>query len=458
MKFLLVSALVILIGVWSPAPAAADDQSLLDTGAISITEVERWSIGEIRTVTINGVTYTGRYGGFKTIDGVGRYVLEHCQVQQSAPNGQGTSPSMDNNKGASKTSAGDAGQSTVDQGALNSAAIAAGTTVLYRVFIVPPSLVRDLDKAAKEYRDAKVKTTATVNGFRVIVEQANVSAGEWAKDLSQRLAKPVTVPAMNAAVTGTSTYTVSTSNVSDRTTLISLQARLDNATIIGPTAIDARDIGRAAVKVADTASVRDDRTGYETAVKIATVMADVLVGLDPFTGLARDAIEYYTGVNQITGEKLTEGERTLRLIGTAAGIVSFGVTSSFLHAAEKIAAVATRFERLAKPTTRLLENASRIVKTARGEYRLTDHVVERLEQRGLTKAQVRATLDRGERFFDRAHENISYVATKGFVRGKSLQVAVDAEEKVVVTAIKLDFNPATLMSDGRPRYIPFPEK
>ncbi len=50
---------------------------------------------------------------------------------------------------------------------------------------------------------------------------------------------------------------------------------------------------------------------------IAKSILDLLVGIDPITGLARDAYETVTGKNFVTGEKLSQADQAFALLGVA---------------------------------------------------------------------------------------------------------------------------------------------
>lgn len=54
-------------------------------------------------------------------------------------------------------------------------------------------------------------------------------------------------------------------------------------------------------------------------LEIAKTSADVLLGLDPFTGTARSLFEAISGENIVTGQQLTDAERTLATIGVISG-------------------------------------------------------------------------------------------------------------------------------------------
>lgn len=89
-----------------------------------------------------------------------------------------------------------------------------------------------------------------------------------------------------------------------------------------------KDIGLAAVQMADHSASVDQRAEAEAYKEIAITAADVLVGIDPFTGIARDFTEFYSGKNMITGESLSSTERILSGVFFVAGLGTGGLANS----------------------------------------------------------------------------------------------------------------------------------
>jgi RES domain-containing protein len=87
---------------------------------------------------------------------------------------------------------------------------------------------------------------------------------------------------------------------------------------------DVQDIGFESLRVADEEDLAGDIESREKLLELARGMADLMVGIDPFTGFARSAYELATGKNLITGEPLSNFE-----MGVAAfGLVTLGFGSS----------------------------------------------------------------------------------------------------------------------------------
>lgn len=87
------------------------------------------------------------------------------------------------------------------------------------------------------------------------------------------------------------------------------------------------DISKAALVEADKASFFENKEQADFLLDLARTSADVLVGLDPFTGFARSLYETITGDNLITGNELSGGERVL----AALGVVTAGYTINALR-------------------------------------------------------------------------------------------------------------------------------
>ncbi|MEQ1665293.1 MAG: pre-toxin TG domain-containing protein, partial [Bdellovibrionales bacterium] len=87
------------------------------------------------------------------------------------------------------------------------------------------------------------------------------------------------------------------------------------------------DISKTALVEADKASFFENKEQADFLLDLARTSADVLVGLDPFTGFARSLYETITGENLITGNELSGGERVL----AALGVVTAGYTINALR-------------------------------------------------------------------------------------------------------------------------------
>jgi hypothetical protein len=81
---------------------------------------------------------------------------------------------------------------------------------------------------------------------------------------------------------------------------------------------DAQDIGFESLRVADEEDLAGDIESREKLLELARGMADLMVGIDPFSGFARSAYELATGTNLFSGQELNDFEY---------GMAAFGVLS-----------------------------------------------------------------------------------------------------------------------------------
>lgn len=98
-----------------------------------------------------------------------------------------------------------------------------------------------------------------------------------------------------------------------------IRAQLLTARLDSPLKRNFYEISKTSLIHADRTSFVGDKEGADFLLDIAQKSADVLVGLDPFTGFARNIYETFTGKNLITGLELTEAERVLAAIGVITG-------------------------------------------------------------------------------------------------------------------------------------------
>lgn len=75
------------------------------------------------------------------------------------------------------------------------------------------------------------------------------------------------------------------------------------------------DFGKESLLLADYKHSIFHETESDIYLEFAQLSADVLLGLDPFTGVARSVYEFASGTNVITGEKLSSAERVFAGLG-----------------------------------------------------------------------------------------------------------------------------------------------
>ena len=168
-----------------------------------------------------------------------------------------------------------------------------------------------LENQSKAYADEGA-------AFAAAISQRGVSLNEALKNVAQ-------LPAINSV---TPTLSRTNSKLLYRTRdpffalrLSRLEARISSGSARLPA--DLQDTGIAAIRLADIEHSRGHVNTAESFVRIAKVIADVGLGLDPITGTARGLYELVTGKNLVTGETLSSFERGLSLLNVAS-LGSFG--------------------------------------------------------------------------------------------------------------------------------------
>jgi uncharacterized protein DUF4258 len=87
---------------------------------------------------------------------------------------------------------------------------------------------------------------------------------------------------------------------------------------------------------------------------------------------------------------------------------------------------------------------------------LSQHAIERMAERGITRGQVDAAIRKGTQYYDRRNGTISHVLEGGFASGKSLLVGTNPSTGLVTTVIApRRFNPLVQFNGSR-RFVPIP--
>ena len=103
------------------------------------------------------------------------------------------------------------------------------------------------------------------------------------------------------------------------------------------------NVAKHSLVLGDEASFFGKKKDSEFYLSLATSAADVLLGLDPFTGFGRSLYETVTGENIVTGEQLSKTERALAMVG----IITVGYGSK-----------AYKVYKLIKPIARIIGRGS----------------------------------------------------------------------------------------------------
>lgn len=106
----------------------------------------------------------------------------------------------------------------------------------------------------------------------------------------------------------------------------------------------ARTFGLNAIEEADQAFVDQNTEDAEYYQEIALDMLDIVVGIDPVTGMGRSVFEAATGVNLITGKDLSHFEHSMAFVGA----LTLGQAKHFTLITERIVKLSVRIGKAAR--------------------------------------------------------------------------------------------------------------
>lgn len=87
---------------------------------------------------------------------------------------------------------------------------------------------------------------------------------------------------------------------------------------------------------------------------------------------------------------------------------------------------------------------------------LSQHAIERMAERGITRGQVDAAIRKGTQYYDRRNGTIAHVLEGGFASGRTLLVGTNPSSGLVTTVISSRrFNPLVEFNGSR-RFVPVP--
>jgi hypothetical protein len=130
-----------------------------------------------------------------------------------------------------------------------------------------------------------------------------------------------------------------------------------------------KQLGFTALKVGADAHRAGDGLTVEAMLNFAQQAADLLVGLDPWTGTLRSGYELFTGSNMITGEALNPFHRTLAGVIFSSSLLSGGLTSSLSSGFETVAKI---MGREAENVTKSRALVDRLTKLGWSESKIID--------------------------------------------------------------------------------------
>ncbi|MEC9283472.1 MAG: pre-toxin TG domain-containing protein [Bdellovibrionota bacterium] len=252
-------------------------------------------------------------------------------VSKPGTNGSGRQNNAGTNSqsgaGGSSTAKGNSPLGSAHEAGKSGGASAAGAKGV-QLLLVPPSMLKEIlglkkeiefqsklyEKREKEFEEARKKeinemVAVSIPALLQLANMQEVSIGDVEFEDSEKFQFKSADPEFLATLQELNE------------TLSSHQPRSQEEYLV-------KDIGLAAVQMADHSASVDQSVEAEAYKEIAITAADVLVGIDPFTGIARDFTEFYSGKNMITGQSLSSTERILSGVFFVAGLGTGGLANS----------------------------------------------------------------------------------------------------------------------------------
>jgi hypothetical protein len=441
-------------------------------------EIELHSLrpGDTIRFDANGRTYVGTYAGQQAIGGVMQQTA--INVRDIGPSGPPGASVADSSQQPAANSAigGNApasGGKDIGNGAASSAEIAGGIQAVYRLAFVSPQLERELGAARSALDAASAARSAAVERYKLTIDRGVEHASQALRALKSDFENGhVETPRITVLQRSTSIEF----DVADTETQLRMASSYYTA-INAPVSSPVQKISQAmcisGLDLANGLSARDRvaQNGVlitsESFARFLRSSTDLLLGIDPITGLVRDTVELVTGANIVTGQILSDEDRTLRAILAGANLVTLGASGT----------VEGGFRLLARVT----ENAGgagggrvkEIFAIADG-LPFTKHGWQRFNNRrwikelfeaengaALTPDWIRRTIEESTPYWDRAEKTIAF-HSEHEAGDWWLRVAIDKEpDSVIVTVIPQGkpFNLNAVLKDGStPRFVPYEEK
>jgi hypothetical protein len=412
----------------------------------------------------DGRSYTGTYFGERVIDGVKQHVAINVRPDGPTPQTPGTpaGPQASDRQGGQGR--GGSGNGVGDP--LGAAGGAAGIHAIYRVAFVSPGLDRELARARQEFDAATAARQAAITDFRLTVERSIADASTSLQLIGNALEKGLpTVPDLLRRGEATA--------VQFNTEDLVEHARLSNAyyqTLYSRVQSPIHQFTKGhSLRVLETQNSLDRRDGEdrETLLQYSESLAsflrsstDLLLGIDPVSGLVRDTYELYTGTNLVTGAALSDVDRALRAVGIGVNLATLGAAGTVMGG---IKATSRIVEKLEKPAREAFEKIYVIV----DGLPFSKHGMEEFTSRGLeltifstretrlTPDWIKRTIEEGAPYWDRVHNTIAFHSQSE--TGAWLRVAIspDAHPRIVtVVPRSVPFSLLEKVGDA-PRFIPY---
>lgn len=184
---------------------------------------------------------------------------------------------------------------------------------------------------------------------------------------------------------GHSTYVFKTMDPQLRGRLERIYERYWYADAVGAKPRRIRWLGIQSIQLADQAFAEQKLKEGAYFLSIVESMLDMLVGLDPLTGLGRDTYELITGKNLITGALLSDFERGMAFLGVA----SVGTLSTANRIGQRVVKLAAKAGHLDKALIRTVQTSSSMVTLNRKSgLAFERQVKELMKGKGVVEEQV----------------------------------------------------------------------
>jgi hypothetical protein len=468
------------VALCSRAARAADglpaDQMQVGTWATT-PDFERYlhslRPGDTIRFSADGHSYVGTYAGEHVIDGVTKHVAVNLREfepgdAEAKPGTRPVSPAT----GDHSTDAGSGGKGSSGAGSNVAAAAgyAAGTQVVYRLVFVSPQLEHELAVAEAELDAAHAAHTAAVEQYTLTVETKVAHAADALHALQSAIGAGDVHPMSIIVQKRNDSIQFNTADLTMQTRMANAYYTAINAPIPSPVHQLAQNMCLAGLNVANEGGA-STTTNADTLVAVSEKFAkflrssaDLLLGIDPVTGLVRDTYEMVSGTNLVTGEVLSDNERAVRAIMAGVNLATLGVVETVEGGFRNLAKVIQRGGGDgAKGVEKVLVVVEGLPFTKHGMERFTERrltmMVKAENGAELTPEWIRTTIDESTPYWDRAQETIAFHSEHA--KGDWwLRVAIDRNEESTIVTVIPNNKPFNLPGEfmGGPRFVPYEEK
>jgi hypothetical protein len=412
--------------------------------------------------------FEGTYAGKQMVNGVESEtainVVETPIGDPSNPQASDTTALPDNHSPNGSAINGQSADSTTQH------ALSAGAdTVVYRLIFVSPALEREIGQKEAALRDATSKRTAALEHYQLVVDKGVRAASTELQNLLPKLQRN---PALNIpSIAMTSAVRFPTNDRQTRVRQENVYYRLLNSTMTSPIHVTSRSMGFACLNEANKSLSEGERSLGDSFLKFSEKYAsflrngaDLLVGIDPVSGLIRDSYEFVSGRNMFTQARLSPTERALRIVMVGVNAVTLGIAGTveggFRVAIKAAASIEiTGVSKGAKGARELFAVVDGLPFTEHGMERFTERRIldiNSTRETALTPEWIKRTISEGSPWWDRKYSTIAFHSTHE--NGNWIRVAVDAnDERALIHTVftrEEQFNLHETFR-GAPRFLPY---